>query len=171
MRRLFIFIAPLCALALSAHCANDDEAKFKPQGYTPRKDSLNARTFSEKPYTVSEKAGSRPTGNPISPAQARQVEMKPLVTKEPLNSKSLEPPPSMQVDPYVRGDKQTYASTISPDKLATATERKPFVVTTNKLNTAKAPTKDFIPTEKSKEKNPMLQPRQGIKELPTDDNR
>jgi len=167
MRRLFIFIAPLCALALSAHCADNDEVKFKPQPYTSRKEPLNARAFSEKSYTVSEKTAARTTGKPMAPTQMRQPEMKPLVTKEPLNSKSLEPLAPMQVDPYKQGDKQTYASTISPNKLAAANaERKPYVGSTNKINSAA-----FVPAEKPKERNPMLQPRQGIKELPTDDDK
>ena len=43
-------------------------------------------------------------------------------------------------------------------------ERKPYAAGTNNLsNTA------FVPVEKPKEKNPMLEPRQGIKILPTDD--
>ena len=166
MRRLFMFIAPLCALAFSAHCADNDEVKFKPQVYKSRTDTAPARTFAEKPYTVSEKTAARSTGTVFTPPaqpRQRQPEMKPLVTKEPLNSKSLEPPAPMEDNPYVRGDKQTYASTISPNKTATA-ERKPFAASTNKVNDA-----TFVPAEKPKEKNPMLQPRQGIKELPTDD--
>jgi len=58
---------------------------------------------------------------------------------------------------------------ISPNKIAATAVRKPFVASTNKLNIAEVPTKEFIPAEKPKEKNPMLQPRQGIKELPVDD--
>jgi len=168
MRRLFMFIAPLCALALPAQSADNDEAKFKPQAYKSRKDAPSTRTFAEKPYTVSEKAASRSTGTPfVPPAQPRQrlPEMKPLVTKEAMNTKSLEPPAPMEDNPYTRSDKQTYASTISPNKTATA-QRKPFVGTTNK-----APDTAFVPAERSKEKNPMLQPRQGIKELPVDDAR
>ena len=166
-----MLIVPLCALALSAYCADDDEVKFKPQTYKPRKDAAPSRVFSEKPYTVSEKTASRTMGTPLSPSQTRQPEMKPLVTKEAANSKSLEAPAPMEGDPFKSGDKQAHASTISPNKLAVTPEKKLFVVNTNKLHAAKVPVKDFVPAEKPKEKNPMLQPRQGIKELPTDDAR
>jgi len=70
----------------------------------------------------------------------------------------------MQLNPYVQGDK-VYPSTITPIK-TTVLERKPYTADTNKLsNTA------FIPAEKPKEKNPLLEPRQGIKILPTDDEK
>ena len=165
MRRLFIFIAPLCALALSAHCADNDEVKFKPQNYKP-KEAAPSRAFSEKPYTISEKVASRSIGNPLAPAQIRQPEMKPLVTKDALNIKTFEPLAPMQADLYKQGDKQTYASTISPNKTAVNAERKPYVTSTNKI-----PDTAFVPAEKPTEKNPMLQPRQGIKELPVNDAR
>ena len=162
MLRKVIFSVSLCLWAAGVCCADDDEVRFKPQTYKPRKE-LSMRTYSEKPYTVSEKAAARPTGKALPASQARQPEMKPLVAKEPLNGKSLEAPPSMQTEPFVKGDKQTYASTISPNKVATA-ERKTFKASTNKVGNIA-----FVPAEKPKEKNPLLQPRQGIKELQTDD--
>ena len=159
MFRMVIFSLPLCLWAVGAHCA-DDEVTFKPQTYKPRKE-LSTRTYSEKSYTVSDKAAARPTGKQLPQSQSRQPDMKPLVTKDPLNGKSLEPPPPMQPNPFAQSDKQTYASTISPAKTA-PTERKHFV--TNKVSAA-----TFVPAEKPKEKNPLLQPRQGIKELPIND--
>ncbi|MCL1919656.1 MAG: hypothetical protein FWG50_01035 [Kiritimatiellaeota bacterium] len=163
MFRRELLIAPLCLWAASARCADTDEARFKAQAYKPRQE-LSARTYSEKPYSVSEKAASRTMGNPLSPSQVRQPDMKPLVTKEPLNGKSLEAPPPMQAEPFTKSDKQVYASTASPDKRAANAERKPFVASTNKVANAA-----FVPAEKPKERNPLLQPRQGIKELQTDD--
>ena len=158
MRLLIVFS---CMLALSAHCADTDEARFKPQPYKPGKE-LNAKTYSEKTYSASDKAAAHTIGTPMTPAQMKQPEMKPLVTKEQINSKSLETPAPMKADPFKQGDKETYVPTISPPS-NTDMARKPFVASTNKVgNTA------FVPAEKPKGKDPMLEPRQGIKVLPTD---
>ena len=159
-------VALLCVLifSLSAHGADSDEVKFKSQTYKTGKE-FNAKPYAEKSYTTSEKAASRSIGTPLASDQIRQPDVKPVVAKEPLNSKSLEAPPPMQLNPYVQGDKQ-YPSTISPNRVLENMERKPFVVTTNKVKNA-----TFIPAEKPKEKNPLLEPRQGIKILPTEDEK
>ena len=161
MFRVVIFSVSLCLWAVGAHCADDDEVRFKAQKYKPRKE-LSMRAYSEKPYAVSDKAAARSTGTPLPTSQVRQPDMKPLVSKDPLNGKSLEAPPPMQTEPFVQGDKR-YPSTISPNKTATV-EKKSFVASTNKVNASA-----FVPAEKPKEKNLLLQPRQGIKELQTDD--
>jgi len=171
MMRKTLFIAPLCACAIAARCADNDETKFKPQFYKPGKET-RAKAYVEKPYTVPEKAPAKMAGGaPLAPAPVRQPEVKPLVSKEASGGKPLEAAPPLQGDPFSQwdpftpGDKLSYPSTIRPSKTAVA-ERRPFVVTTNRVKNAV-----FVPAEKPKEKNPILEPRQGIKILPTDDNR
>ena len=172
MKNILMFIVPLCLFADVAHCADDDEVRFKPQHYKSRnKESAPTRKYAEKPFAVSEKAAARSTGTTFTPAKDKKLpemkplEMKPLVSKEAEDTKLLDPPPPMKDNPYKPGDDLIHPSTISSNQTLLA-EQKRFVVGTNKT----AATKEFIPAEKPKEKNPLLKPRQGIKEIPVDDN-
>ena len=165
---IILAAACLALLPLAARCADNDEVKFKPQTYTPRKES-STKAYSAKPYASSEKAAARPMGEAFAPAQARQPDTKPLAVKEPANSKSLEAPPPMLADPYVHGDTQTYVPTISPNKTMLSIEKKPYA-STNTFKVGDAPyAPPEKPQEKPREKNPLLTPRQGIKELPVND--
>jgi|GEM_PF-1256146 len=172
-------VLPLCLLAVSAFCA-DDKVSFKPQPYKPGKE-LNAKTYAEKPYTSSDKAAARPIGGawttdqmkPFTPATAQPFTAQPFSAKTPPDAKPFAAPQLAPAEPYTHNEKQTYVPSITPPPMMDEKQKKPFVVKTpygawtNKALSAEM----FVPSEKPKDKNPMLQPRQGIKELPTDDAR
>ena len=164
MTKETMLITALC-LSVSAASGADDEVRFKPQAYKPGKE-LSAKPYAEKPYTASEKAAARPVGEAMPAAQVKRAEVKPLAVKElSQDAKPFGAPTPAQADPFKPDEKQTYVPTISPPNMA-AMKKKPYMASTNKLGHTV-----FTLKEEPKEKNPMLQPRQGIKELPPDDGK
>ena len=144
----------LLLAAFAAHAADDDEARLKPRAYAPGK-VLQDRTYRASAYAPS--ANPRPTGTPLTTShsgfwglfkQKRYDEVKPLEAKpleEGLAYKQERQitVPSMSVNPSVAAD------------------NKPFVDAGEKLADAR-----YQAPEKSRDKNPLLKPRQGIKETP-----
>ena len=132
--------------------AGDDEARLKPKAYSPGKTQQN-RPYQAAAYAPAQ--ASRTIGAPLSDSRGgfwRFFKPKPL-EKMPLLPNS----PAAGSTPYVQRQQITVPS-ITPDQTAVLSEHKPFSGD-KKLEAA-----GFTAPEKPREKNPLLAPRQGIKE-------
>jgi hypothetical protein len=142
---LFLFLTCVAS-------AEDDAVRFKPKAYTPGK-TVQDRTYRAPAYTPATQTPA--TGARATPARSGfwgLFKPKPLQTAPRYAA-----PPVAQNTPYVQRQKISVPS-ITPDTGAMA-EHTPFISSDKKLEDA-----GFQAPEKSREKNPLLAPRQGIKE-------
>lgn len=161
-------IIALCSLTCYTVAKDSDSVKFKPRDYTPSK-TLHSNTYEPKIYAPK-------PHTPTAQFEGKSAENKTLTNTKSLSNNTLTPTKSLSDNtlppqtPFTgkSADKQAIAeakkytqgeadfpSTISIDKTLGSQEKKPFLVSTNNS--------PFIVTERPKEKNPLLEPRQGIK--------
>ncbi len=151
-------VLPLITAVLIATCparAADDEARLKSKQYTPGK-KLNESSFSGKKYSASD-AKRLNAANYDKPAQESKgwlfFKSKAADKGQPAKGDQLS-----ESKPY-KQEKHTVVPTIKADARAIE-EKKPFVKSDQEL-----PASIFKPTEKSDWHNPLLKPRQGVKEF------
>ena len=146
-----LILATACACSLPSW-GGDDDARFKPKAYAPR-ETLRDSTYRESAYT--------PSGNPRSIGKrveqsAPSGRWRLFGGEKKLESKKLADP-AVENEKAYKQEKQISVSTIKADP-RDRPERKPFTETGEKLTDA-----DFTAKPASREKDPMLAPRQGIK--------
>ncbi len=151
--RPYIFLA-LIACTGVLRAAEADETPFKPRAYTPRK-KLNDSSYKAATYVPPDTA--HPVGKTLEePRSSRNWFF--------FKPRKQAAEPKHTTDAQLR-DAQTYTQqkhisvpTIKADP-RDVQEKKPFNEPSKKLDNA-----TFTPTEKPQSKNPLLKPRQGIKE-------
>jgi hypothetical protein len=144
----------LLLAAFAARAADDDETRFKPRAYAPGK-TLQDRTYRAPAYVPSD--NPRPTGTPLKTSRSGFWGL--FKQKSYDEGKRLEAKPLEEGLSY-KQERQIAVPTMSANAAA-ATENKPFVDSGEKLADA-----GYQAPEKSHDKNPLLKPRQGIKETP-----
>lgn len=156
-RALRMCLAGGLLLCLAAE-ADDDAVPFKPRDYKPSK---TLRTNAYKPKTYAPK--------PHTPAKqqthADPADFKAFNDKKALSDKAMDPgtafkgkvmdKPSAANEKAYQPNDPLFPSTITADKAGATYDKKPFLLHTNDS--------PFIATERPKERNPLLEPRQGIK--------
>jgi hypothetical protein len=151
MRRPLILVT-VCAFALASR-ASDDEVRFKTKAYAPRQ-TLRDSTYRESVYTPSR--NPQPIGNrvetPSAPSRWRLFDRE----KELATQKKLADLPLESEQAYTQ-QKRISVVTLKPDP-QDVPEYKPFEEHGSKLTDATYKAKDG-----TREKNPLLAPRQGIK--------
>lgn len=144
-------LALLLSLFACAALAEEDEVRFRPKTYRPAQ-ALKDNAYQSAVYTPA----------PPPAAATRRPESRggfwSFFTSRPLDAApAFKDAPPARKTPYEQ-HRQVVAASITPDPGAAA-EHKPFVEGANKLEAA-----GYTPPEKPREKNPLLAPRQGIKE-------
>lgn len=149
-----LILAAVCACSLVAW-GGDDEVSFKPKTYTPRK-TLHDRSYRESAYTPSGK--SRPVADKrVETARTPPPSRWRLFGRDKtLDAKKLEDVPVDQETAY-KQEKQISVSTIKADP-RDIPDRKPFEDSGKKLADA-----EYQKKESARAKNPLLEPRQGVK--------
>jgi len=142
---------------LSLQAAEEDDVQFKPKTYVPGK-SGTFKSCPATPYRPSEKSASRSIG-PVYDAKGKEASRDAFspATRE-LDAPALKPSDPVPARAYTHTDQQTFVATMTPDP-AVAAEQKPFESKSGKLRAD-----PFTPAERPHEKNPLLRPRQDIKE-------
>lgn len=149
---LRIVLLVLSACACSVHAA-DEETRFKARSYTPRKE-LTTQAYRAPVYTPSE--ASRSTGTGME--QPRETSRWNVFKRaKPLAEKRLPEAQPAAADAY-KQRQQISVPTITADP-AIAADNKPFETTDKKLSDL-----SYKPSDRPRDKNPLLAPRQGIKE-------
>ncbi len=151
MIRPLIF-ATVCACALASR-GNDDETHFKAKTYEPSR-SLSDRTYHESAYTPSRPSSSegKRLEAPGTPGRWRLFDRGEKLTA----TRQLADAPADHETAY-KQEKQISVPTLKSDP-RDVPEQKPFKETVKNLSDA-----SFKSKEASREKNPLLAPRQGIK--------
>ncbi len=151
MRNKF-FIIGFCVIALTFAGSADDEVQLKSKSYDSRKNvsttTLRSRTYESSPlrthdYKQAEQTSSR-WWKIFTPGKSEPV-------SAPLSGTA-----AAQSTP-LRQDKQISAATIKAVPQS-VTEKKPYETGANKS------VKPYTPDNRPKAKNPLLRPRQNIKE-------
>lgn len=154
-RRIQLSIA-LCAVCAGCLIAADsDETTYSSRAYAPRKSACNAKTYQAPAYTPAR--APRTTGKPITTSASRSWWNPFRRTKTFAETPRAEAPLRVEATPYQQ-QKHISVSTLKADPRAIQ-ERKPFI-----SSEKNAPNAGFTPAEKSEWKNPLLKPRQGIKD-------
>lgn len=151
MIRTLTYLVLLCCL--NTVWASDDDVPFKAKTYTPR-DTPKNRTYRANTYS-SQQSPPSIGGSFVSPEKGTWTSFS--STEKPLADKTIPDAPMKKEEAY-KQQKQITASTMSSDPKMVP-EKKPFDEKGKKLSddpTYKAP-------QTSREKNPLLTPRQGIK--------
>lgn len=146
------------ALVLLASCADlfardDDEVRFKSKSYTPR-NTAESKAYTPNAYTPT---ASRSTGKPIEPPRTQSRWNIFGGGKASSNDKTLDDAKTAESKPYTV-QQHISVPTIKPDPSSVA-EKKPYQDPTDKLADG-----TYKPSDKPRDKNPLLKPRQGIKE-------
>lgn len=153
-RRIQTTVALCAVCAGCVFAADSDETTYSSRAYAPRK-SGNAKTYQASTYKSAR--ASHTVGKPLttSPSKRRWNPFRRNKTLE--DAPRTEAPKRIEETPYQQ-QKHIAVSTLKPDPNAVQ-ERKPFVASEKDV-----PNAGFTPAEKSGWKNPMLKPRQGIKD-------
>lgn len=147
-----LILSTVCLYAL-ASWGNDDETHFKPKAYAPGQ-TLRDRTFSESVYVPS--VSNRSIGKRVeAPGAASRWRF--FKREKTLDEAKKLADVSVEHGTDYKQEKQISVPTIKADQ-RDVTDKKPFVESDIKL-----PDDTFKPKEVSREKNPLLAPRQGIK--------
>lgn len=142
----------LLLLACAARATDEDEARFKPRAYAPSK------TLSDGAYQAAAYRPARAERGIGEPLKKPRGGLWSLFSPKPLESApALEEAPSAPKTPYAQ-TRHVSAPSMTPDPGGAAAEHKPFTGDKT-LESA-----GYKPAEKPREKNPLLAPRQGIKE-------
>jgi hypothetical protein len=147
----------LCLLTLCTVAEGKDSVQYKPRDYTPsktlRSNTYEPKTYAPKPQTLSKPfegklAESKTLTDPKSPSD------KTMDATTPFTGKTADKSSAVEGKTYLPGE-SAFPSTISANKALASQEKKPFLVSTNNS--------PFIVTERPEERNPLLEPKQGIK--------
>lgn len=154
MYRLMI---TLCLLTCCTVVTGDDSVQFKPKSYKPAKE-LRSNTYEPKTYAPKKQTS-------VKTLDGTSTDFKSFSSSKSLADKPMEPGKLFEGKPLEKqaaSDDKTYTSvaplspsTITADKTMVSQEKKQFLISTNNS--------PFIVTERPKGKNPLLEPRQGIK--------
>jgi hypothetical protein len=138
--------------------AGDDSVQFKPRSYKPSKplrtNVYEPKKYSPKPNTLSKQKLDEKSGEYKPISDTKTFSGKTMESSESFKGKTMESPTALANKDYKPND-PLFPSTITADKAGASQEKKQFLVSSNS-----AP---FIVTERPKERNPLLEPRQGIK--------
>ena len=152
MSHLALFGLLFC-LCLGTVRAGDDEAHFKPKNYAPSK-SLGDPSYSAHAYAPA--TASQPLGTTIKPTEKSHWSF--FTSKNPaLDDKKVSSAPEEKGVAY-KQQQQISVPTLPPDP-SSVPEKKPFDANGKKVTDA-----NYQAPKPSNEKDPMLKPRQGIKE-------
>ncbi len=150
--RHFLFCVSLFACACVTHAADGDEAHFKPKSYAPHK-SLSSHTYSAAAYTPSGKMWSGEKRYEAAPASERWRPFK--SDKAMTDARQVHDELLKDATAYTQ-QKQISVPTIKADA-KDIPEKKPFEESGKKLTDL-----SYKPSAASKDKNPLLSPRQSI---------
>lgn len=148
-----LILVTVCSCALASR-ASDDEVRFKTKAYAPRQ-TLRESTYRESVYTPSR--NPQPIGSRVEPPSAPSRWRLFDREKELVSPKKLADLPLDNGQAYTQ-QKQISVVTLKPDP-QDVPENKPFEERGAKLTDATYTAKDG-----TREKNPLLAPRQGIKD-------
>lgn len=156
MTRLVQIIVMLCAGCASwVFAADSDETAYSSRAYAPRRSAATAKPYQAPAYAPSR--APHTTGKPITTPSPRRW-WNPFRRAETLvDAPRAATPLLVEATPY-RQQKHISVSTLKADPSAIQ-ERKPFISSEKNASNA-----GFTPAEKSEWKNPLLKPRQGIKD-------
>ncbi|MDD4102498.1 MAG: hypothetical protein PHU80_07695 [Kiritimatiellae bacterium] len=151
MRNKFT-ITKLCIITLAITCNADDEVQLKSKSYEPRKNLTHSkhrsRAYQTSPArTLDSKQAEQTSGQWWKIFSSR----KPEPVSAPLSGTA-----SVKSAP-LRQDKQITAVTMKAVPQS-VTEKKPYETNVSKTD------KDYTPDNRPRPKNPLLRPRQNIKE-------
>ncbi len=156
MTRRIQISAALCAVCAGCiFAADSDETTYSSRAYAPRKTAGNAKTYQAPAYTPAH--APRTVGKPITTPPPRSWWNPFRRAKTFAETPRAEAPPRVEATPYQQ-QKHISVSTLKADPRAIQ-ERKPFI-----SSDKNAPNAGFTPAAKSEWKNPLLKPRQGIKD-------
>ncbi len=154
---MYRLIITLCLLTCCTVATGDDSVQFKPKSYKPakalRSNSYEPKAYAPKPQTPSKSADGtsadfKTLNASKSPVNA-PMEAGKLFTATPMEKqKDANEKAYTSIAPL-------FPSTITTDKTQVSQEKKQFLISTNNS--------PFIVTERPKGRNPLLEPRQGIK--------
>ena len=134
-----------------------DEIQYKPRDYTPSKtfqsNTYEPKAYAPKPQTPSKQLESKPADSKTL-TDPKSLSDKTIDAVTPFTGKSVDKPSVVDAKAYIPGE-SAFPSTISVDKSLASQEKKPFLISSN--------SSPFIVTERPDERNPMLEPKQGIK--------
>ncbi len=150
IRPLILSTVCLCALASRG---SDDETHFKPKAYAP------GQVLRDRAYTESVYAPSVPNSSIGKRIEAPRTASRWRFFKREKTADDAKKltDVSMEHETAYKQEKQISVPTLKADQ-RDVTDKKPFVESDIKL-----PDDTFKPKEASREKNPLLAPRQGIK--------
>lgn len=159
MRHLTTIMSLLtvCSLTCCTVANGGDSVPFKPKDYTPSK-TLRSTTYEPKAYAPKPRTPSKQLDD--KPAEYKKItDTKSLADKalepgKPFQGKAADKQTGVDGTAYTQGQ-SAFPSTISNDKSFSSQEKKMFLASTNDS--------PFIVTERPKARNPLLEPRQGIK--------
>ena len=158
MTRSIQISVALCAVCAGCvFAADSDETTYSSRAYAPRKSAGNAKTYQAPAYTPAR--ATRTIGKPITTSSPRSWWNPFRRAKTFAEAPRAEAPLRVEATPYQQ-QKHISVSTLKADPRAIQ-ERKPFI-----SSEKNAPNAGFTPAEKSEWKNPLLKPRQGIKDNP-----
>lgn len=146
-------IRTLIALALIARCAcaADDEARYKPKAYSGK--ALDDRTYQAATYKPA--PASRSIGTAAKPSSGGFWSL--FKSKGSVDEPRLSGASTVK-DPAYSQQQRISVPTTPPDPTVVP-EKKPFDDSGKRVTDT-----GYKPPEKPTEKNPLLKPRQGIKE-------
>lgn len=153
-KRPYILLMALAACASLLQAEDAEEVRFKPKTYAPHK-SLADRAYTAAAYAPSEKL-RRETKRFEEPRAASRWNLFKRNTTAP-EARQVHDAELAGAPAYTR-QKHISVSTLKADP-RDAPEEKPFKAADNKLTDS-----GYTPAEKPQAKNPLLKPRQGIKE-------
>ena len=158
MTRSIQISVALCAVCAGCvFAADSDETTYSSRAYAPRKSAGNAKTYQAPVYTPAR--ATRTIGKPITASASRSWWNPFRRAKTFAEAPRAAAPQRVEATPYQQ-HKHIAVSTLKADPRAIQ-ERKPFI-----SSEKNAPNAGFTPAEKSEWKNPLLKPRQGIKDNP-----
>lgn len=147
-------------LFLTCAVRAEEEARFKPKTYVPSKPALN-RSYEASEYLPSKNAFSATFTSRKGTEPARRGFWNLFKAKPAEAPSKLADAATADAKPYTQSQQIT-VPTMTPDRKAiNMDEHKPYVEGENKLQAA-----GYQAPDKPREKNPLLAPRQGIKEHP-----
>jgi hypothetical protein len=154
--------AVVCLLLCCFRATGDDNVKYKPRAYTPSK-TLKSNTYDPKTYAPKQQAlpkqfEGKKAENKIAESKTftepKSRSDKTTDATTPFTGMDIGKAPLTESKAYLPGESD-FPSTISVDKSLASQAKKAFLVSSNNS--------PFVVTERPKERNPLLEPRQGIK--------
>lgn len=153
-KRPYILFMALAACTGVLHAADEDEVRFRPKAYAPRK-SLNDSAYTAAAYAPSEKLRRENTrfDEPRAVHRWNLFKRNTTVTA----AKQVHDAELTDAPAYTQ-QKHISVPTVKADP-RDVPEKKPFEAPDKQITNA-----GYTPAEKPQAKNPLLKPRQGIKE-------